>query len=109
MDSLRSMAIRAAANQHELVQRFGRVQSLEVDPSTKQIFLSLLLKGEVEPLQATLLYELADTASGQEIRIKKIEISREWLQQSAEFFIEKHGPLSIPLAGSAGKILSMIL
>lgn len=109
MDSLRSIAIRAAANQHELVQRFGRVQSIEVDPSTKQIFLSLLLTGEIEPLQATLRYEQADTAEGKEVRIVQAEISRAWLNELAQFILEKQGPARIPLQGSSGKIISMIL
>lgn len=109
MDSLRSMAIRAAANQHELVQRFGRVQTLEIDPSQKQIFVSLLLKGEVEPIQATLRYELAQTGNGPQLRIIQAEVSREWLQQVIQLFFEKQSPIQIPLEGSVGKILSMIL
>ena len=109
MESLRSMAIRAAANQNDLVKRFGRVQSLEIDPDSKSIFISALLKGEAEPIQATLHYELGEYAEGKRLRILSIDASREWLKQVATLALEKSGPLQIPLQGTMGNIVSLLL
>jgi len=103
------MAIRAAANQSDLVQRFGRVQSLEIDPATKTIFVSALLKGESEPLQAKLRYEVTERVGEKYFAILSAEISREWLQQVAALALEKSGPFCIPLQGTMGSILSMLL
>jgi hypothetical protein len=103
------MAIRAAANQSELVQRFGRVQSLEIDPSTHRIFLSILLKGESEPIQATLQYSLEARAENQDVVISSVECSKPWIHQLAALIIEKNGSFRLPLEGSLGKMIVMIL
>jgi len=109
MESLRIKAIRAAANQHEMVQRFGRVQTLELEPQERRINASLLLKGEAEPIQVALRYSIHSEASGDFLDLHDWEFSREWLQQIFGILSEQKRIPRIPLQGTLGTIIRMIL
>ena len=103
------MAIRAAANQSDLVQRFGRVQSLEFDPSIHEIRASVLLKGESEPIQASARYVVEISGAESALVISDVKVSRPWLQEIVSLALQKGVPFRLPLSGTQGKLLSMIL
>jgi hypothetical protein len=103
------MAMRAAANQNGLVQRFGRVQTLEVDAAVCQIRFSVLLKGETEAITGQASYHIFESSGERSIEIQAISVSREWLQQAIGLLQEQKGTFRFPLHGILGKIIAMIL
>jgi hypothetical protein len=109
MESFRSRAIRAAANQSDLIQGLGRISSLEIDAKQAKIFVSILFHGEAEPIQAVIGYQLLQDTQTRTIEIQSVECSRAWLQQLYRLYVEKKGPVRLPLVGSLGTMISMIL
>jgi len=103
------MAMRAAANQHGMVQRFGRIQTLEVDTSARSLQFSVLLKGESEAISGSASYLLVEHDGLKFIEVHCISLSREWLQQILILLQEQKGPFRFPLQGFIGKLLAMIL
>ena len=101
--------MRAAANQNGLVQRFGRIQTLEIDPSDRSIQLSILLKGETEAISAHAQYLVIEQNDLKSIEFHSITLSREWLQQIVGLLQEQKGTFRFPLQGILGKIIAMIL
>ncbi|HSQ41929.1 MAG TPA: hypothetical protein VLM37_06595 [Fibrobacteraceae bacterium] len=109
MESLRSLAIRSAANQADLVKRFGHVHSLEIDPTNRELFISILLHGESEPIQAKIHYRLDENGGSRILTITEAETSRSWLNEVIKLFQEKQRSPTLPLTGFWGKLVSMIL
>lgn len=61
------------------LERYGEMIKFHLDSEEKQIFLSLLLKGEDKPIDAKATYNIEEKNNKTFIRLDDIQTSREWL------------------------------
>jgi len=92
-------------NKHALVQRFGSIQSMDIDSEKCQIAVSIKLKGEGLPLDAVVDYEFF----ANNIIIKKAVFDRPWIQPLADKYLTdrklSHKVLENPLAQLIVKLI----
>ena len=92
---------------HELVKRFGDVQSVSIDSDNGTADVSVLLHGEIFPIKFRGYYYFDDTDTGTDIVIRKITSEREWIDQALSYWLEgKTLRYNLPgLAGGLAKII----
>lgn len=107
LSNLRDKAVEKFVRNHELVKRFGEVQTISIDDHKGIIDISILLHGEIAPLCFRGFYYIDDVASGTDIVIRKITCERIWINEALEYWIgDKTLRYNIPgLAGGIAKIL----
>lgn len=82
LGAARDRAAEAAAGAYlrRKMQGFGELRQLQIDSRQKTIMLEVMLKGEVSPVQLTILsYEVVRRGDEAYVRLRKIAASREWL------------------------------
>ena len=92
---------------HELVKRFGDVQSISIDSDNGTADVSILLHGEIFPIKFRGYYYFDDTDSGTDIVVRKITCERQWIDQALSYWLEgKTLRYNLPgLAGGLAKII----
>ena len=107
LGNLRNKAVEAFVKNHELVKRFGDVQSISIDSDTGTADVSVLLPGQTSPLTFRGYYYFDDTDKGTDIVIRKITSEREWIDQALSYWLEgKTFRYTLPgLAGGLAKII----
>lgn len=111
MESLQQMAMKAAVNRHEFVQKLGRVQELRIDSNAKVVDCSLLLKGEEQAIQLQIRYQVQEThdQKGISIEVKSLECNREWIAVLFNSYVEEKGKPRITLQGFVAKAVGLFL
>jgi hypothetical protein len=107
LGNLRNKAVEAFVKNHELVKRFGDVQSISIDSDNGTADVSVLLHGEIFPIKFRGYYYFDDTDTGTDIVIRKITSEREWIDQALSYWLEgKTFRYTLPgLAGGLAKII----
>lgn len=107
LSNLRDRAVEAFVKNHELVKKFGEVQSVAIDSDKGTADVSVLLHGEIFPIKFRAYYFFDDTANGTDIVIRKITCERRWIDEALEYWLgEKTLRYSLPgLAGGLAKVL----
>ena len=89
----------------------GKMISFKMDTTGKQIDLSLELRGELQPLDFTIKYELYQDVGDTFIKATSIQSSREWINLLLAELIEQGSikPLQVPsgIAEVALKVLGV--
>jgi sporulation protein YlmC with PRC-barrel domain len=77
-DGALSMAFKNFIN--EKFAEYGKVTDILVDTEANRLTIEAVLKGEREPITATVLrYDIEKTAEGTFVVLKRFDSSREWL------------------------------
>lgn len=89
--------------------RYGNMTELKIDKDNRRITMTLLLKGEREPIEVVLQdYELATSDNQVTLKFKNVTVSREWMAVLAEQFLKDRAlPLGLPSA--AANALRLVL
>ncbi len=67
-------------NKFEVVQRFGKMLELKIDRGKKEIFLSALLKGEMQPTEICVeQFEVVREGDCVSVRVKAASSNRAWI------------------------------
>ena len=92
---------------HELVKRFGDVQSVSIDSDNGTADVSVLLHGEIFPIKFRGYYYFDDTDLGTDIVVRKITCERQWIDQALSYWLDgKTLRYNLPgLAGGLAKII----
>ncbi len=70
------------------IEPYARMIELKIDSQTKAVTLVLQPHGEKEPIRVEIeQYELLSTVEGTKIVVRKIKVSRAWMQLLAEQFV----------------------
>ena len=107
LGNLRDKAVESFVKNHELVKRFGDVQSVSIDSDNGTIDTAVLLHGEIFPIKFRAYYYFDDTDSGTDIVIRKITSERTWIDQALEYWLGDK-TLRYRLPGLAGGIAKII-
>ena len=78
----RDRAAEAAASAYirRKIEGFGELRQLQIDSRQKTIVLEVMLRGEVSPVQITIVsYEIVRRGGEAYVQLKKVSASREWL------------------------------
>jgi type II secretory pathway component PulC len=86
--------------QENYVQRYGTLKNLDIDPSAKEISLTVRPKGEDEDIRINFEYKIISQSDSYAIEIRKVETSREWLTLLAQDYVVKQR-LDVPSAAVA--------
>jgi len=71
------------------LKRFGTIYELKLDTKNKKITLKIGLKGELEPLLATIhRYEIKEIEDKHYLIVHGIETSREWINLVAKEYFD---------------------
>ena len=97
LGNLRNKAVEAFVKNHELVKRFGDVQSISIDSDNGTADVSVLLHGEIFPIKFRGYYYFDDTDLGTDIVVR----------QALSYWLEgKTFRYTLPgLAGGLAKII----
>jgi hypothetical protein len=90
LDSMKDKAMETSARAlvNRKIEKFGSVTRLEIDSTTKTIYLEAQLKGESMPVSVKLLsYEITEQDGQVYISAPRIEASREWLQAALHEYV----------------------
>lgn len=106
-NEFRNVIVKVFVKNHELVKRFGDVQSISIDSDNGTADVSVLLHGEIFPIKFRGYYYFDDTDKGTDIVIRKITSEREWIDQALSYWLEgKTFRYTLPgLAGGLAKII----
>jgi hypothetical protein len=90
---------------------YGHMTTFHIDTQNKKITLSAELRGETSPIDIQIDYARHDDATGaQEIEVKDVHISREWMNELAKSMLQQF-PQRIPvppgLVTTAVKVLNI--
>jgi len=107
LGNLRNKAVESFVKNHELVKRFGDVQSVVIDSDNGTIDTSVLLHGEIFPIKFRAYYYFDDTETGTDIVIRKITCERQWIDQALDYWLGSK-TLRYTLPGLAGGIAKII-
>lgn len=107
LSNLRNKAVEAFIKNHELVKRFGEVQSISIDSDNGTADVSALLHGEIFPIKFRAYYFFDGANKGTDIVVRKITCEREWIDQALSYWLDgKTLRYNIPgLAGGLAKII----
>ena len=107
LGNLRDKAVEAFVRNHEMVKRFGEIQTLSIDSTNGTADVSILLHGEASPIKFRGYYYFDDTDSGTDIVVRKITCERQWIDQALSYWLEgKTLRYNLPgLAGGLAKII----
>ena len=82
--------------------RYGMMQKLEIDNTTKTIRASVMLKGENEPIEISCGYSIEQS----KLHLQDIKTSREWMTMLAtEYLAKKEIALPPAVAKTVGLLL----
>ena len=107
LSNLRDKAVEAFVKNHELVKRFGDVQSVSIDSENGTADVSVLLHGEIFPIKFRGYYFFDDTEAGTDIVIRKITSERLWIDQALDYWLGNK-TLRYKLPGLAGGLAKII-
>lgn len=90
---------------------YGHMTTFHIDTQNKKITLSAELRGETSPIDIQIDYARHDDPTGtQEIEVKDVHISREWMNELAKSMLQQF-PQRIPvppgLVTTAVKVLNI--
>ena len=107
LGNLRDKAVEAFVRNHEMVKRFGEIQTLSIDSANGTADVSILLHGEASPIKFRGYYSFEDGDAGTDIVIRKITCEREWIDTALSMWVNgKNYRYTLPgLAGSIAKIV----
>lgn len=107
LSNLRDKAVEKLVRNHELVKRFGDVQSVEIVSEKGTMDVTILLHGEISPLRFRGYYYFDDTESGTDIVFRKITSERRWIDEALDYWLgDTTLRYSLPgLAGGIAKVL----
>jgi len=107
LSNLRDKAVEAFVKNHELVKKFGDVQSISINSDNGTADVSVLLHGEIFPIKFRGYYYFDDTANGTDIVVRKITSERQWIDEALEYWLgDKTLRYTLPsLAGGLAKVL----
>lgn len=93
------------------ISPYGHMTTFHIDTQNKKITLSAELRGETSPIDIAIDYARHDDATGaQEIEVKDVHISREWMNELAKSMLQQF-PQRIPvppgLVTTAVKVLNI--
>ena len=107
LGNLRNKAVEAFVKNHELVKRFGEVQSISIDSDKGTADVSVLLHGEMFPIKFCGYYYFTDSDSGTDIVVRKITCERQWIDQALSYWLEGR-TLRYNIPGIAGGIAKIM-
>lgn len=87
LSNLRNKAVEKLVRNHELVKRFGEIQSISIDSDKGTVDVSILLKGETAPLSFQGIYVFDDTEKGTDIVFRKITCERIWINEALDYWL----------------------
>lgn len=107
LSNLRDKAVEKFVRNHELVRRFGDVQTISIDSEEGIIDATILLHGEIAPISFRGYYYLDDAKSGTDLVIRKITCERIWINEALDYWLgDRTLRYNVPgLAGGIAKIL----
>lgn len=107
LSNFRDKAVEKFVRNHELVKKFGEVQTISIDSENGTIDTTVLLNGEIAPIKFRGYYYFDDTDKGTDIVIRKITCERLWIDTALDYWLgDKTLRYNIPgLAGGIAKIL----
>lgn len=107
LSNLRDKAVEAFIKNHELVKKFGDVQSVSIDSDQGTADVSVLLHGEIFPITFRAYYFFDDTDKGTDIVVRKISSERRWIDEVLEYYLgDKTLRYTLPgLAGGLAKVI----
>ncbi|MCF0222340.1 MAG: hypothetical protein HUK19_08605, partial [Fibrobacter sp.] len=85
LNNLRNKAVETFVRNHELVKKFGEVQTISVDSDNGIIDATVLLNGEQAPIKFRAYYYWDDVEKGTDIVIRKITSERQWIDTALDF------------------------
>ena len=107
LGNLRDKAVETFVRNHELVKRFGEIQSLSIDSDSGTADVSILLHGEASPIKFRGYYNFDTESSTTYIVIKKITCERAWIDEGLNMWLSS-STLKFPLPGIAGGIAKFV-
>lgn len=107
LSNFRDKAVEKFVRNHELVKRFGEVQTISIDSEKGTIDATVLLNGEISSIRFRAYYYFDDMERGTDIVIRKITCERQWIDSALDYWLgDKTLRYNIPgLAGGLAKIL----
>lgn len=94
----------------KFISKYGKMTTLRIDTKNKFIFVSSELHGETTPIDIQVEYVINKVQNNQQVEFKKIQISREWMNELAnEYLMQTPLIVNIPqgFASSAIKVLKI--
>lgn len=107
LSNFRDKAVEAFVKNHELVKKFGEVQSVVIDSDKGTADVSVLLHGEIFPIKFRGYYFFDDTDEGTNIVIRKITCERQWIDEALDYWLGDT-TLRYKLPGLAGGIAKIL-
>ncbi len=107
LGNLRDKAVEAFVRNHEMVKRFGDVQSISIDSDMGTADVAVLLHGEDRPIRFRGYYSFEDGDTGTDIVIRKITCEREWIDEGLNMWLSS-STLRFPLPGLVGGIAKIV-
>ena len=107
LGNLRDKAVEAFVRNHEMVKRFGEIQTLSIDSTNGTADISILLHGEASPIKFRGYYSFDTEDSTTYIVIKKITSERRWIDEGLSMWLSS-STLKFPLPGLAGGIARIV-
>jgi hypothetical protein len=87
-DSTISTVVQKTCNYY--IKEFGEMLNFQLNSQDKSVTLEVMLKGEKEPLKATIKeYEIIEKNDKAYLRFEDIQTSREWINTVLETFVDK--------------------
>jgi hypothetical protein len=87
-DSTISTVVQKTCNYY--IKEFGEMLNFQLNSQDKSVTLEVMLKGEKEPLKATIKeYEIIEENDKAYLRFEDIQTSREWINTVLETFVDK--------------------
>lgn len=107
LTNFRDKAVEKFVRNHELVKKFGEVQTISIDSDNGTIDATVLLEGEIQSIKFRAYYFFDDRDNGTDIVIRKITCERRWIDTALDYALgDKTLRYTIPgLAGGIAKIL----
>ena len=87
LGNLRDKAVEAFVRNHEMVKRFGEIQTLSIDSTNGTADISILLHGEASPIKFRGYYNFDTEDSTTYIVIKKITCERRWIDEGLNMWL----------------------
>lgn len=91
----------------QYIEKYGKLTNFKINSTEKKIVISVILKGEVSPIDIKIGEYILTSSGGKEyITAKSVSASREWLEMALNDYF-KGKPIEIPsqYAGMIKKVL----
>ena len=109
MNNLRDASVKTAMNNHPLIKRLGKVHQLRIDAPSRELFLTIGLEGEPEPIKFHAKYDIERTDSNSSFVINEIDCEKAWINELITLWLSQKGTLKIPLNDFLLKILDKFI